>query len=334
MVPTQSILTTSSPFQVPNSLPNRSNIEIEIYGMEGIPAEDVREHERLKNGNKSESEDDEPTPKKQKTAEGLAGVAGAPPAGLMMNMMQQFGGMPPHMMGAVPGFMGPGGMQMMQPHMMGGPPPRPLFPAAATSMPSVSMLQQQQQQAKPTFPAYSNATISAPPTTNTVAATNPSSKIMHPADDLSLEELRARKPKYRKHGAGSSNNTPCAQVPEPSSRSYAAPPSSSPAASTYSSSSSSAATTSQAPTQQSMTGAAVAQAAILAQQQVPTSMADQQNAALFAQAMAQNQKQFDDLNRAVMMQRFQQAAAAGARPQPGLGMVSTVRYDDEKLSIC
>lgn len=158
---------------MPNSLPNRSNIEIEIYGMEGIPAADVREHERQKNGNKSESEDDEPVTKKQKTGEhnmmnhgggGGGGGVGLPPggppggpAGMMMNMMHhhaQFGGMPHMMMGAVPGFMnaGPGGMPMMQPHMMGGPPPRPLFPAAATSMPpNASMLQQP---AKPTFPAY------------------------------------------------------------------------------------------------------------------------------------------------------------------------------------
>lgn len=154
--------------KVPNSLPNRSNIEIEIYGMEGIPAADVREHERQKNGNKSESEEDEPVQKRQKTGEpgGMMqgmGMGGPPPppggpAGMMMNMMQhhqqmQFGGMP-HMMGGMPGFMGagPGGMPMMQPHMMGGPPPRPLFPAAATSMANgAGMLQQQ---AKPTFPAY------------------------------------------------------------------------------------------------------------------------------------------------------------------------------------
>ena len=37
--------------KVPNALSNRSNIEIEIYGMEGIPAEDVKEHERQKQGN-------------------------------------------------------------------------------------------------------------------------------------------------------------------------------------------------------------------------------------------------------------------------------------------
>lgn len=55
------------------------------------------------------------------------------------------------------------------------------------------------------------ATISAPPTTNnsassssnngdskvpTIATTNASSKIMHPAEDSSLEEIRSRNPKY------------------------------------------------------------------------------------------------------------------------------------------
>lgn len=123
--------------------------------MEGIPAEDIREHERQKNGNKSESEDDEPVAKKHKPQEGavggvsVAGAAAANPSvsGMMMNMMvNQFGGIPPMMMGAVPGYPG-----MMQQHLMGGPPPRPLFPAAATSLPNVSLLQQQ---AKPTFPAY------------------------------------------------------------------------------------------------------------------------------------------------------------------------------------
>lgn len=52
--------------KVPNSLPNRSNIEIEIFGMDGIPPEELREHEKQKNGGKSESEDDEPVSKKSK----------------------------------------------------------------------------------------------------------------------------------------------------------------------------------------------------------------------------------------------------------------------------
>lgn len=36
--------------KVPNSLPSRNNIEIEIYGMEGIPEDDLKEHERQKQG--------------------------------------------------------------------------------------------------------------------------------------------------------------------------------------------------------------------------------------------------------------------------------------------
>ena len=34
--------------KVPNSVPGRHNIEIEIYGMEGIPEEDLKNHERNK----------------------------------------------------------------------------------------------------------------------------------------------------------------------------------------------------------------------------------------------------------------------------------------------
>lgn len=53
--------------KVPNSIPNRSNIEIEIFGMDGIPPEDLKDHERQKTGNtKSESEEDEPASKRTK----------------------------------------------------------------------------------------------------------------------------------------------------------------------------------------------------------------------------------------------------------------------------
>lgn len=56
--------------KVPNSIPNRSNIEIEIFGMDCIPPEDLKEHEKQKSGGKSESEDDEPATKRGKL-EGL-----------------------------------------------------------------------------------------------------------------------------------------------------------------------------------------------------------------------------------------------------------------------
>lgn len=92
----------------------------------------------------------------------------------------------------------------MMPHMM----PRPLFPSAA-----VTTAQQQ----KTTFPAYnSTATISAPPTvgnsnttltsssdtqrsvtTSVSSAPTSAMKIMHPPEDLSLEEIRARKQQYK-----------------------------------------------------------------------------------------------------------------------------------------
>ena len=49
--------------KVPNSLPNRGNIEIEIYGMEGIPDADLKAHENAKNN----EDEDEPSAKRAKS---------------------------------------------------------------------------------------------------------------------------------------------------------------------------------------------------------------------------------------------------------------------------
>jgi hypothetical protein len=73
--------------KVPNSLPNRSNIEIEIYGLEGIPAEDLKNHEKQKNGNKSDSDDDEPASKKNKLDPQIAAQMTMPPQMMMPNMV-------------------------------------------------------------------------------------------------------------------------------------------------------------------------------------------------------------------------------------------------------
>lgn len=56
--------------KVPNALPNRSNIEIEIYGMEGIPEQDLKEHERQKGG-AEDDEDGGPMAKMAKTEPGI-----------------------------------------------------------------------------------------------------------------------------------------------------------------------------------------------------------------------------------------------------------------------
>lgn len=214
--------------KVPNSLPNRSNIEIEIYGMEGIPAQDLKDHEKHKNGNKSESDDDEPSAKKNKLepmVQQAQQVMAQQPQMMLPNIampnMAQF-----PMMAA--GFQMMPGIPMQFP-MMGH---RPMFPnAVATS----AMTQQ-----KPTFPAYSNATISAPPTTNlpgnsnatststnmseaqkpqTIPQTSTSSKIVHPPEDVSLEELRARKQQYKSNllnvssPQSSASSTPTSAAP-------------------------------------------------------------------------------------------------------------------------
>lgn len=107
--------------KVPNSLPTRTNIEIEIYGMEGIPAADLREHERQRfgtvTGNYSGSDDDDEPASKRTKPEGLLGNApGVMPGmqGMLQGMMPP-PGLPPgipmgHMMS-----MGPMGPQFMHP---------------------------------------------------------------------------------------------------------------------------------------------------------------------------------------------------------------------------
>lgn len=102
--------------KVPNSLPNRSNIEIEIYGMEGIPPNDLKEHERQRNGGRAgspSSGEDEPAPKKTKpegllgTAPGVMGGSGMMPHGMPGHPGMQMGQFHP-MMGAM-GHMSPYG---------------------------------------------------------------------------------------------------------------------------------------------------------------------------------------------------------------------------------
>ncbi|XP_066588478.1 BUB3-interacting and GLEBS motif-containing protein ZNF207-like isoform X2 [Prorops nasuta] len=239
--------------KVPNSLPNRSNIEIEIYGMEGIPPNDAKEHERQRNGGRPgspSSGEDEPVQKKAKP-EGLLGSApGAIPAGsnMLPNVMPGMAthpGMPPmsqfpppmhpmmgHMGPVGPPFMGPGmmpGMPGMPPGLQppvsstSMPPTRPLFPSAISVSSSISSTAASTPlgadfkpitsiaggsigPVKPTFPAYSGADNSAAGNTNLgsdqkvnlIATTGATSKIIHPPEDLSLEEIRARLPKYQR----------------------------------------------------------------------------------------------------------------------------------------
>jgi len=216
--------------KVPNSQPNRGNIEIEIYGMEGIPEADLKAHEN----NRGNDDDDEPGAKRAKSdspAVGTPPLAGPQiPAGLAPGQMQMVGLPGMNAIQGVPGLIQPGlqipGMPIRQPFMAaqglpwgvvpaqtgpvqytgqptgpnGQPAPRLLFPSAQPG-PSPSP-----QGAKPTFPAYSGASGSgetsggAEKKPQLIATTGSSSKIIHPPEDISLEELRAEMPKYKPGG--------------------------------------------------------------------------------------------------------------------------------------
>ncbi|XP_050699073.1 BUB3-interacting and GLEBS motif-containing protein ZNF207-like [Eriocheir sinensis] len=170
--------------KVPNALPNRNNIEIEIYGMEGIPEEDLKEHERQRAGRmgssnrRQEEEDDEDS---QSSLPGQSNppppaVPSQGPPGPMGPMMGPNGPMMPMMgpmgpMGPMPPYMG--GHGMMAGHMghLGPMPPpgappgttppntqppnKPLFPSAVQQQTTAG--NSQIGPIKPAFPAYSQA---------------------------------------------------------------------------------------------------------------------------------------------------------------------------------
>ncbi|XP_071443831.1 BUB3-interacting and GLEBS motif-containing protein ZNF207 [Hetaerina americana] len=115
--------------KVPNSLPNRSNIEIEIYGMEGIPEEDLKEHERQKHGrpHSPSSGEEDSAPKKPRPL--LEITTSMPPS---LQPVQSH--IPPTASSSSPGIpphhMAPGTPMMhhpphLPPHLMGGPHPHP-----------------------------------------------------------------------------------------------------------------------------------------------------------------------------------------------------------------
>ncbi|TNN71022.1 BUB3-interacting and GLEBS motif-containing protein ZNF207 [Liparis tanakae] len=226
---------------VPNAIPGRVDIELEIYGMEGIPEKDMQERRRTL---EQKSQGMPPM------MPGVPMMHGMPPNmhGMPPGMMQM-GGMMPPMMPGMPGM--PHGMppHMVQrpgmPHMVqaaaaGVMPSRPAVPVAqpAVSKPLFPSAVQAQQSTsgaaaanshstaasseppKATFPAYtqpsasscsstsassnpSSSTVAKPPATvatkpATLTTTSATSKLIHPDEDISLEELRAQLPRYQR----------------------------------------------------------------------------------------------------------------------------------------
>ncbi|XP_068251226.1 BUB3-interacting and GLEBS motif-containing protein ZNF207-like isoform X5 [Palaemon carinicauda] len=232
--------------KVPNALPNRNNIEIEIYGMEGIPEEDLKDHERQRagrvgGGNKRQDDDDDEDsqsslpgqsnpPPPSMPPQGPPGPMGPMmgPTGPMMPMMGPMGPMshmPPFMGG--PGMMGPMGPMGPLPPPGGPPvssapgatpaPNKPLFPSAAQHTTTAN---NQIGPVKPAFPAYSQANGQSTPNVMAsgggggvhqeklepkkpalITTVSANSRIIHPEEDISLEERRMKMARYTQASA-------------------------------------------------------------------------------------------------------------------------------------
>ncbi|CAG0916732.1 unnamed protein product [Notodromas monacha] len=128
--------------KVPNSIPSRSSVEIEIYGMEGIPDEDLKARQSALMG-------EEPEKKRMR-----------------------MDGMNPYMM---PIPTGPIAGTIIPPPLPVATPPVPI--------------------SKPLFPAATETPTADVPQIVTATA---NSKIVHPTDDISLEERKSQQRKYAK----------------------------------------------------------------------------------------------------------------------------------------
>lgn len=137
--------------KVPNAIKGRDNIEIEIYGMEGIPEEDLREHEKRLAGKDKDDPD--------------TGSSNPPPIPMGMPPMPPLGMMtaPPMMpMGftGMPFGMPPMSLPMMQVQMMARMrPPMPMMPPLPGNPPTMlsgnPMMAAQSTPTKPLFPSGS-----------------------------------------------------------------------------------------------------------------------------------------------------------------------------------
>jgi len=195
---------------IPNALSSRCDPEIEIYGMKGIPVEDMMRHQREahaktnahkkqkvddSDSDSSDSDDDEPSAMNpmmmmqmmqgnpmmmqmmKQMAGGGGGAAAAPPQqanpmAMMMNMMGGGGG-------AAPTSTRPpsSGTSRFSSTPGGAAQPPPLF-AAGGNQPA---------------PPPSGAMVTVGMSVRKVVPSSANSRIIHPEEDVSLEELKAKK---------------------------------------------------------------------------------------------------------------------------------------------
>ncbi|KRZ78973.1 Zinc finger protein [Trichinella papuae] len=203
--------------RIPNSLLNRSSTEIEIYGMEGVPEADLKAHESHVLG------------KCEEPAEKKAALEPDASSSQQCTLTQMF---PPNVAASVQG------MNSLAPRMqaVGMALPVSVVAPVVSNIPFVAGLQRHAPALLPepssfsipsysgmqsgpsvpdstttaTFPAYASGASTALLSTDTVVASTAKlmagsgTKIIHPDEDLSLEEIRATFPKYCCSTAGGS----------------------------------------------------------------------------------------------------------------------------------
>ncbi|CAI2736051.1 unnamed protein product [Schistosoma spindalis] len=182
--------------KIPNALPNRTSTVIDIYGMSGIPEVDMIEHERQKFGLECEDEPPEKLAKEDESAPFYP----PPPIHPALPFMQTL--CPP----MAP--FGHIGLHSLPPHLNSVPyvpPPPPPPPPAAPAPPQPATPNDEKSPAttpKATFPAYSSPSSNVK--ANVSKVPKPTSgvngvviELIHPDEDLSLEELRAELPRYK-----------------------------------------------------------------------------------------------------------------------------------------
>lgn len=196
--------------KIPNALPNRNNVDIEIYGMEGIPEADLRQHEKTKGSGDAFIDVSKPAPKPPAAHPSATSVM---PLGFMPTTAPApyMGGVPvPRMPYPVP----PNAQYPVIPPIPGFP-NAPVPPAPSSSLisrtvppvapPTATAVPVNPQASKPLFPSAvtPNSATATPLSSNsnsiqskiiTITATT---RIIHPEEDLSLEELRSRLPRYK-----------------------------------------------------------------------------------------------------------------------------------------
>uniref|UniRef100_A0A5S6R4L8 C2H2-type domain-containing protein n=1 Tax=Trichuris muris TaxID=70415 RepID=A0A5S6R4L8_TRIMR len=241
--------------RIPNSISNRGSTEIEIYGMEGIPEADLKAHEAAVLGKDDEPlekmarvEDQSssqvnkspvvplipgisavnnlpypyqlpgsavsgiPPAMQSAVPSAVPGATGVPPiAGQQSSTALQSGMPSPVLSATVPG-MSPGSV----------PPVMPTYPTSNYPVSPGTTVSQPSNTTPAAFPAYQSAAAKgqtrstpSPVAPRPIIVGSGGTMIMHPDEDMSLEEIRLSFPKYAVKGQGIGGRATAASMAAP-----------------------------------------------------------------------------------------------------------------------